>query len=136
MKIIFEPLKDGVEPPKRSHLNDAGLDCKMPEDTLIKHGMNLIPMGFKMIIPDGYCALLTPRSSFMSKLVNSAVPIDAQYAGEVHLCVNNMGEDFVVKKGERIAQLMFLPVPEVNFVTPEEYKALSRGDGGLGSTGK
>lgn len=136
MKVVFEPLKAGVKVPVRSHLNDAAADAFMPEDTLIKHGMNMIPMGFKCVLPPGCCALFTPRSSFMDRLVNSAVPVDSQYSGEWHLCINNMGEDFVAKKGERIAQIMVIPVIDVEFVDQAYYDKYSRGNGGLGSTGK
>lgn len=137
MRIIFKKLREKVQEPRRAHLNDAGYDVFMPEDTVLVPGRNEIPMGFSVILPPGVCALLTPRSSWMGKLVNSAVPIDPGYSGEWHFCVNNLtGEDIKIKKGERIAQIVFLNYADVDFVTEEEYKKLSRGDGGLGSSGK
>lgn len=137
MRIVFKTLREGVEEPRRAHLNDAGYDVYMPEDTVLKAGRNEIPMGFSVILPPGVCALLTPRSSWMGKLVNSAVPIDPGYSGEWHFCVNNLtGENILIKKGERIAQIVFLNYADVDFVTEEEYKKLSRGEGGLGSSGK
>lgn len=137
MRFIFKALREGVVEPKRAHLNDAGYDVVMPEDVVLNPGKNTIPMGFKIILPPGVCALLTPRSSWMGKLVNSAVPIDPGYSGEWHLCVNNLAnEQILVKKGERIAQVVFLNYADADFVSEEEYYKYSRGDGGLGSTGK
>lgn len=137
MKLVFEALRDGVEVPSKAYLNDAGYDVKMSEDMTLEPGNNMIPMGFKLILPPGVMAAFTPRSSFMGELVNSFVPIDPAYSGEYHLCVNNLsGKKLEVKKGERIGQLVFLPYIDVDFVDHETYVRLSRGDGGLGSTGK
>lgn len=137
MRTIFKKLREGVEEPQRAHLNDAGYDVKMPEDTILHPGKNLIPMGFSIILPPGICALLTPRSSWMGEITNSAVPIDPGYSGEWHLCINNLiNHDIKVLRGERIAQIVFLHYADVDFVSEEEYKEKSRGNGGLGSTGK
>ena len=137
MKLVFKALRDGVEIPAKAHLNDAGYDVKMSEDMTLDPGKNMIPMGFSIILPPGVMALFTPRSSWMAQLTNSAVPIDPGYSGEWHLCVNNMsGEHIKVKKGERIGQVVFLPYIDVDFVDQDTYDKFSRGEGGLGSTGK
>ena len=137
MRFVFKALRDGVKEPKRAHLNDAGYDVEMPDKVVLHPGKNVIPMGFSIILPPGVCALLTPRSSWMGKLVNSAVPIDPGYSGEWHLCVNNLtGEDITIEQGERIAQIVFLNYADADFVSEEEYRLNSRGEGGLGSTGK
>lgn len=137
MKLIFKPLKNGVEAPAKAHLNDAGYDVKMSENVTLEPGKNMIPMGFSIILPPGVMALFTPRSSWMAQLTNSAVPIDPGYSGEWHLCVNNMTHTVIkVKQGERIGQIVFLPYIDVDFVDAETYEARSRREGGLGSTGR
>lgn len=137
MKLVFKPLREDVEIPAKAHLNDAGYDVKMPEDITLEPGKNMIPMGFSIILPPGVMALFSPRSSWMAQLTNPPVPIDPIYSGEWHLCVNNMtGEKIKVKKGDRIGQIMFLPYIDVDFVDKKTYEEHSRGDGGLGSTGR
>lgn len=137
MKLQFTPLHEGVKIPKYAHTNDAGADIMMYKDTEIKHGKNIIPLGFKCIVPPGCAAFLTPRSSHMGDIVSNFVPIDPDYKGEWHLIVYNLGDDFVIKRDERICQVVVLSgVQQCEFVTAHEYVKYQRGENGIGSTGK
>ena len=134
MKVLIEYLHEGMPELVRKHTFDAGADIPIWQDTVVKHGKNVIPLGFKVHIPMGYAGFLSPRSSVMAEgLSYNMVPIDTDYKGEVHLCIFNPYDDFVIKKGERLAQLMILPVLVADFVTDLGTR---RGENGLGSTGK
>lgn len=137
MKLIVQPTNPDCkieELLKYAHPHDAGADVFLQEDTVISHGKNLIPLGFRMVLPTGVMGLIFPRSSKMGDKVRfDMAPIDPGYSGVWNLVVNNTGEDIIVNKGERICQIVLLPYIQADFVT--ELTNL-RGDGGLGSTGK
>lgn len=137
MKLQFIKLHDEVELPVYSHTNDAGADIKMYKDIVIKHGENKIPLGFSCIIPPGCAAFLTMRSSWMSKgIIANFVPIDPDYKGEWHLLIYNIGDEFIIKKGERISQVVILSgVQQCEFVETIDYVNNQRHSNGLGSTG-
>lgn len=137
MKIQYTKLREDVRLPEYAHYGDAGADVFLPEDVVIEPGDNRIPLGFKAVLPDGVCALITPRSSWMGRIQNAAVPVDPGYSGEWHFCFhNNTGRPIVCKKGDRICQIMLLPFIQAEWVAAEDYRNNSRGEGGLGSTGK
>ena len=100
----------------------------------------LIPTGLRMAIPEGLEVQIRPRSGLALKhgvtLVNSPGTIDADYRGELKVILINLGaEPFVVKRGDRIAQLVIAPVPRVEFVVVEDLDETVRGEGGFGHTG-
>lgn len=138
MKVRFTKLNDDVEIPKYSHTNDVGADVIMYKDTKISHGENIIPLGFSCIVPAGCAAFLTLRSSWMGKgLISNFVPIDPDYCGEIHLIVYNVGNEFTIKKGERICQLMVVSgIQQCEFVSVLDYVRNRRSENGLGSTGR
>lgn len=126
----FEPL------PKRAHYNDAGADVTVSRTIFIPHGQTRrIPLGFGLEIPDGYVGFVFPRSGKASKgLVCELPPIDSGYRGEVHAIVSNMSSEGVtVKRGEKIGQLVIMPVVLAEFV---EDLGDERGAGAFGSTGE
>lgn len=137
MKLKFNKLNSDVETPVYAHANDAGADIKMCKDIVIKHGKNMIPLGFTCIIPAGYAAFLSLRSSWMGEgLVSNFVPIDPDYSGEWHLIVYNVGDDISIKKGEKICQVLVVPIQQCEFISIEEYDTTCRHSNGIGSTGK
>lgn len=134
MKLKIEYLYKGMEPLVRKHTYDAGADIPMYKDIVIKHGKNVIPLGYKLVLPIGYAAFLSPRSSVMGDgCVYNMTPIDSDYSGEHNMIIYNIGGDFLVKKGERIAQLVIMPVLITDFVEDDSPRRMSNG---IGSTGK
>jgi dUTP pyrophosphatase len=102
--------------------------------------VSLVPSGFKLSIPRGFEAQVRPRSGLALNrrigLINSPGTIDSDYRGEVGVIMFNFGdEDFIVERGDRIAQLVFCPVPGIKLVVTEELDETARGPGGFGHTG-
>ena len=100
----------------------------------------LIPCGFAMALPIGYEAQVRPRSGLASKhgitMINAPGTIDADYRGEVHVPLINLGQaPFVIERGMRVAQMVVLPVPPVEVVEVDELDETDRGHGGFGHTG-
>ena len=126
--------------PKRAHYNDAGADvyaCPHTKHDKIRLWANSslkIPLGFGLEIPDGYMGLIFPRSGLSSKGITCELPpIDSGYRGEIHaIMTNNTNTDYYVEKGERIGQLVIMPVVLADFVTELGEE---RASGAFGSTG-
>lgn len=126
--------------PFRAHDNDAGADVHVcfhnkERHVLAPHETLKVPLGLGLCLPDGYAAYVFPRSGLSSKgIVCELPPIDSGYRGEIHAIVHNgSSEDFVIQNGDRIGQLVILPVIVADFVTETGPE---RGDGAFGSTGK
>ncbi len=108
--------------------------------TLAPGEIKLIPCGFAMAIPEGYEAQVRPRSGLSSKfgitLINSPGTIDSDYRGEVAVPLINHGKQpFTIDRGSRIAQMLILPVPQVQFLEVNDLDNTTRGQGGFGHTG-
>lgn len=122
--------------PFRAHRNDAGADVYIMRDIRILSQMTVaIPLGFGLKLPDGYAAFIYPRSSLSKRgIVCQLPPIDSGYRGEIHAIVTNTSnETCQFKEGDRIGQLVVLPIVIADFVTDEEE---GRGAGAFGSTGR
>jgi dUTP pyrophosphatase len=136
---------EGLPLPSYQSKEAAGLDvvAGVPEGApvAIPPGARaLIPTGFALELPRGYEAQVRPRSGLALKhgvtLLNSPGTIDSDYRGELMvILVNHGGEPFMVRRGERIAQLVIAPVSHAEIVAAEELAATVRGPGGFGSTG-
>ncbi len=120
----------------------AGMDLRSAEALTIKpHSRALVTTGIAIALPHGFEAQVRPRSGLAVKqgvtVLNSPGTIDCDYRGEIKVPLINHGEDdFVIARGDRIAQMVIVPVPQV---TIEEVSALDetpRGIGGFGSSGK
>lgn len=125
--------------PFRAHENDAGADvhaCLHKEDviTLMPGATAKIPLGLGLCLPDGYAAYVFPRSGLSSKgIVCELPPIDSGYRGEIHAIVHNGSRiPFDISNGDRIGQLVIIPIVIADFVTETGPE---RGDGAFGSTG-
>lgn len=121
----------------------AGADLRSAEDIVIYQGeFAMVNTGLKMAIPAGYEGQVRPRSGLAAKhgisVLNTPGTIDADYRGEVKVMLINFGdEDYQVKKGDRIAQLIITQAPQAVFLNlPEGLSDTERGEGGFGSTGK
>ena len=129
--------------PVYSSAEAAGADLKacIQEDIVLKPGQRyLVPTGLSIQLPAGYEAQIRPRSGLAIKhgisLVNTPGTIDSDYRGEVKIIMINLGsEDFVIKRGDRIAQMVIAPVTHGMFAMADSLDATDRGAGGFGSTG-
>lgn len=159
--VYVEILRDDVQLPAYANPYDAGMDVCAAEDTLIKPGETVIvPTGLKLAIPEGYEIQVRPRSgiSFRTplRLPNSPGTIDAGYRDELGIIMTNTSREgsenpsevlslntkgnkqgtYLIKKGERIAQLVLAPVPRMNLIKVQSVKDIgSNRGGGFGSTG-
>jgi dUTP pyrophosphatase len=128
--------------PERAHPGDAGLDLRSAVDVEVGPGERaMVPTGIAVAIPDGYAGLVLPRSGLASAhgltMANAPGLIDAGYRGEVICAVVNLDRNDPVKiaRGDRIAQLVVVAVPELDPVWVDELPSSTRGEGGFGSTG-
>lgn len=128
--------------PQYAHQNDAGADLVSTEDVLLAPGERaLVGTGVRIALPDGYAAFVVPRSGLAAKhgitIVNAPGTIDAGYRGEIKVALLNTDarEPYEVKAGDRIAQIILMPVPRARFLPVEELPESERGHGGFGSTG-
>lgn len=141
MKLEFKKLDDKAQLPKRANPLDAGLDLTATsreklrdsgEDTIVEYGT-----GLAVAIPEGHVGLLFPRSSVTKKdmsLANCVGVIDAGYRGELKLRFRRYAqEDYQI--GERVGQLVIVPVLILDPVEVVELKESQRGAGGFGSSG-
>jgi dUTP pyrophosphatase len=109
--------------------------------TIQPSDLALVPCGFAMALPAGYEAQIRPRSGVATKhaviIPNSPGTIDADYRGEVKVALLNLGrEPFTVTRGMRIAQLLVVPVPRVEWSQQQQLDETERGAGGFGHTGR
>jgi len=121
----------------------SGMDLHaLPEEEVtVKPGkIALIPTGIAVAIPPGYEIQLRPRSGLAFRygvtLPNTPGTIDSDYRGEIKVIIINLGEkDFVIRPGDRIAQMVLVPVCRIEWEEVEELPSTERGDGGFGHTG-
>jgi len=128
--------------PGYAHPGDAGLDLHAADTTTLRPGERaLIPCGIAVAIPEGHVGLVHPRSGLAVDhgltVLNAPGTIDAGYRGELKVLLINLGQDTVeIRHGERIAQLVLLPVALVDVREVDRLDATARGAGGFGSTGR
>ena len=128
--------------PEQAHPGDAGLDLRSAVDVEVGPGERaMVPTGIAVAIPDGYAGLVLPRSGLASAhgltMANAPGLIDAGYRGEVICAVVNLDRNEPVKiaRGDRIAQLVVVAVPDLDPIWVDELPSSKRGEGGFGSTG-
>jgi dUTP diphosphatase len=141
-ELRFIKLSEKAILPTRAHDSDAGLDLYAAEAARIVPGARVsIGTGLAMAVPEGLAGLVLPRSGLALKhgvtLVNSPGLIDPGYRGEVRVVLLNTDGtiDFQVKPGDRIAQLLLVPIATANPFEAEALDTSSRGIGGFGSSG-
>lgn len=142
VKVLITRLDPSVPLPKYGKPGDAGADLASRIDFTLPAGERaLIPTGISVALPPGYVALVHPRSGLAIKngisMVNTPGTVDASYRGELQVILINhdKSEDFVIRKGDRIAQLVIQKVEQAEFVEVEALPGTDRGAGGFGSTG-
>lgn len=131
-----------AEAPVYAHPGDAGADLTAAEAVRLEPGERaLVGTGVRIALPDGYLAFIVPRSGLAAKhgitIVNAPGTVDAGYRGEIKVSLLNTDsrEAFDVAVGDRIAQMIVLPVPRATFIPVDELPESVRGEGGFGSTG-
>lgn len=136
-------LREEASLPGRAYAGDAGLDLAACERVELGPGERaVVPTGLAVAIPDGYAGFVQPRSGLAARhgiaVVNSPGLIDSGYRGEIRVVLLNTDRErrFVADPGERIAQLVVLPVPELEPVEVDELPASERGVRGFGSTAR
>ena len=145
LRILRLPHGEGLPLPTYHSDHASGLDllAALPEFEPLDLGpraRSLLPTGFALELPRGYEAQIRPRSGLALKagvtVLNSPGTVDADYRGEVMVLLVNLGaEPFVVRRGDRIAQLVIARVEHVEIEAVDALQATARGQGGFGSTG-
>lgn len=135
IKLIDFGLTPGHNP-LRVHENDAGADVYMPYDCMLQPGEIVkVPLGFGLILPDGYAGFVFPRSSMAAKgLTCELPPVDSGYRGEIHAIISNISSTTqTLHENTRVGQLIITPVLIADFVLD---LGDVRGNGSFGSTGE
>ena len=142
MELPFRRLDPEATLPSAQHVGDAGLDLCANADVEVLAGERaMIPTGIAVAIPDGHAGLVLPRSGLASKsgltLANAPGLIDTGYRGEIMVAAVNLDRTEAVKiaRGDRVAQLVVVPLPAVEPTWVSDLPATQRGEGGFGSTG-
>ena len=141
-KILIKRLDPSVPLPSYAKAGDAGADLATRIDFTINPGERiLVPTGISIALPNGYVALVHPRSGLAIKhgisMVNTPGTVDAGYRGELQVILINhdLTQPVSFKKGDRIAQLVIQKVERADFVEVSDLPGSDRSSGGFGSTG-
>lgn len=132
-------LRKDAYMPERAHETDAGYDLYSPISAVIPANSHVnISTGVSVQIPNGYCGFIKSRSGLNSKCgLTSEGVIDSGYRGEIVVTLrNNTNEPYTVKRGDKISQIVFLPVFTEEMEAVDVLDESDRGEAGFGSTGK
>jgi len=143
-EILIKKIFKDVNLPKYETRGSSGLDLEayINDDIVLAPGeRKLIPTGISIAIPDTMEIQIRPRSGLAFKngisVVNTPGTIDADYRGEIKvLLINHGNENFIIKKFQRIAQMVVCPIIKVKLKVVEDLPETVRGEGGFGSTGQ
>ena len=151
MEAKIKKLRDTAIMPTKATAGAAAYDLYVPEDTTVHMGRNVIKLGIAMQLPADYAAEVEPRSGYSSMGFEGVTLsgterrfdcdvkhglIDEDYRGEAGVIIRNCDEPFVVKRGQRIAQMIIHKIDQTTLVEVAELDATQRGTDGFGSTGK
>lgn len=138
-RLVIERLDPSLPMPTYAHEGDSAMDLYAAKDMNLKGNQRgLMPLGIKMVIPDGYEVQLRPRSGLTKMCLDVKFgTIDSGYRGEwmtnIHNCSGNTAK---IKKGMRVCQAVLAPVTRANIVEGKVENDTDRGEGGFGSTGR
>ena len=142
VKVLITRLDTSIPAPSYAKPGDAGADLTTRVDVTLAPGeRKLVPTGISIALPNGYVALVHPRSGLAIKhgvtMVNSPGTVDAGYRGELQLILINHDANQAVtfKKGDRVAQLVIQKAEHAEFIEVDNLPGSDRGTGGFGSTG-
>lgn len=142
LELPVRRLRDDAVLPEQAYAGDAGLDLATCERVELGPGERaLVPTGLAVAVPDGYAGFVQPRSGLAARrgitVVNSPGLIDSGYRGEIKVMLVNLdpAEPVVLRRGDRVAQLVVQRVEQASFIEVETLPESARGEGGYGSTG-
>lgn len=142
VKILVLPHGKGLELPSYATEGSAGLDLRAAEGAVLQPGAHLLlPTGIAVALPPNFEGQVRPRSGLAVKhgvtVLNAPGTIDADYRGEIKVpLINHSHQNFVVHRGDRIAQLVIAPVVQVKLTEVSALDETKRGEGGFGSSGR
>jgi len=138
--LVRVKLDDGAKMPAKAYPEtDAGFDLCTPYEFTVKAGDSaVVRTGVHMIIPRGYCGLLVSKSGLNTKHdIQTTGLVDALYTGEIVVKVQNHGtRDYHFNAGDKVSQIMILPVPCVALLEVDDLPNTERGNNGFGSSGR
>ena len=141
VKIMRLPNGEGLELPSYATSGAAGLDLRAAEAATLKPGSRvLMPTGIAIALPTRHEAQVRPRSGLAVKhgvtVLNAPGTIDEDYRGEIKVPMINHGpDDFIIQRGDRIAQMVIAPVVQVSLTEVASLDETTRGSAGFGSSG-
>ncbi|VXB55005.1 dUTP diphosphatase [Arthrobacter sp. 8AJ] len=142
LQVQLKMLDPELEAPSYAHPGDAGADLRAREDVVLLPGeRKLVPTGVAIALPEGFVALIHPRSGLATKhgltIVNAPGTVDAGYRGEISVTLLNTdsSQPIELRRGDRIAQMVIQRVEYAQFIPVSELSGSVRGTGGFGSTG-
>lgn len=144
IKVEIKRLAHGEDLPLPAYetAGAAGMDLRAAEAVTLRPGArHLVPTGLSIALPQGFEAQVRPRSGLAVKhgvtVLNAPGTIDCDYRGEVKVPLINHGQDdFVIARGDRIAQMVIAPVTRITWTEVAELDETARGTGGFGSSGQ
>jgi len=141
LRIKINKIKENAILPHYAHEGDAGVDLYSIEDYVLKPGQRiLVSTGIKIAIPKGYEGQIRSKSglalNYGISICNSPATIDSGYRGEIGvIAINHSNEEFKIKKGTKIAQMVFNKIEKAEFEEVKDLDTTKRGQNGFGSTG-
>ena len=144
IKILVKKLSKNIKLPDYKTVGSSGMDliANLDKNLVLKSGeKKIVPSGISVAVPKNYEIQIRPRSGLAFKygitVLNSPGTIDSDYRGEIKVILINLGKKkFIVKNGERIAQMILCPVVKIKFHEVNKLPNTTRGKGGFGSTGR
>lgn len=142
VRVPIKMLSRDAQIPHTAYNGDAGVDLQSVERIVLKpHERAMVATGLVIALPEGYAGFVLPRSGLAAKhgisIVNAPGLIDSNYRGELKVILlnNDSNDSFAIEIGDRIAQLIVMPIPTINFEQVEELTESQRGESGFGSSG-
>jgi dUTP pyrophosphatase len=144
VKILVKKLDSRVKLPSYKTIGSSGMDLMALTDkpiTILPKKSYLVPTGISVAMPKNYEIQIRPRSGLAAKnnisILNTPGTIDSDYRGEIKIILFNHGSDeFLINNGDRIAQIVLMPVHKIDFEEVDNLPDTVRGEGGFGSTGR
>ena len=144
VKIFVKKLDSRVKLPSYKTIGSSGMDLMALTDkpiTILPKKSYLVPTGISVAMPKNYEIQIRPRSGLAAKnnisVLNTPGTIDSDYRGEIKIILFNHGSDeFLINNGDRIAQIVLMPIHKIDFEEVDNLPDTVRGEGGFGSTGR